>query len=130
VLKYVVAIALFMHGVGHVAGILNAWMSANSGFKDRPWIFSKGVTPKSPLGRLWGLFWLVALVCLVAAGLGLAFGQAWWSTLALAGALVSWLAIVPWWNSVVPGARAGALFDLLIIVALLLAKEQVLRLLS
>jgi hypothetical protein len=65
-----------LHGVGHVAGILSAWTSVDSGFTDRPWIFSKSVTMKSLLGRLWGLFWLVALVCLVAAGLGIAFEQA------------------------------------------------------
>jgi hypothetical protein len=129
-LKYIAAIAVFMHGVGHVAGVLSAWTSVDSGFTERPWIFSQGVTMKSPLGRVWGLFWLVALICLVAAGLGIAFGQAWWPTLALVGAVVSLVAIVPWWNTVVSGAKAGALFDLVILVALLLWNDQIVQWLS
>ncbi|MGD2206104.1 MAG: hypothetical protein PVH17_04930 [Anaerolineae bacterium] len=129
-LKYIVGIAVFMHGVGHAAGILSAWTLVESGFTDRPWIFSQGVTMSSPLGRVWGLVWLAALGCLVAAGVGIAFGQAWWPTLTLVGAAVSLVAIVPWWNTVVPGAKAGALFDLLILAALLLARDQILQWLS
>jgi len=125
VLKYIAAFVAFMHGVGHISGVLSAWTPVNTGFSDRPWIFSKGVTVKSPLGRLWGLIWLAALGCLVAAGLGLAFGQAWWPMLLLVGAVVSLVAIVPWWNTVVPGARAGVLFDLFILVGLLLWKDQI-----
>jgi hypothetical protein len=63
--------------------------------------------------------WLVALVGLVGAGLGLLFGQAWWPSLAVAAAVVSLVAILPWVRLVPPGAWAGALLDLLIIVALL-----------
>jgi hypothetical protein len=129
-LSYIAAIAVFMHGVGHIAGILSAWTPINSGFTDRSWIFFKGATIKSPLGRIWGLLWLAALVYLVAAGLGIAFDQAWWPTLALVGAIVSLFAIVPWWNTVVSGARAGALFDLLILLALLLWKDRLVRLFS
>ncbi len=129
-IKYIAALAVFMHGVGHVAGILSAWTSIDSGFGDRPWIFSPGVTVESPLGRVWGLAWLVALGCLVAAGAGIAFEQAWWPTLALTGAVASLVAIVPWWNTVVPGAKAGALFDVVILIALLLGRDQVLQWLS
>jgi hypothetical protein len=46
--------------------------------------------------------------------------------LALTGASASLLAIVPWWNTVVSGAKAGALFDLVILVVLLVGKDQLL----
>jgi len=39
--------------------------------------------------------------------------------LPIGGALMSLLAIIPWWNTVVPGAKAGALFDLITLIALL-----------
>jgi hypothetical protein len=49
----------------------------------------------------------------------------------MAGAVVSLLAIVPWWNTVVPGAKAGALLDLVILAALLSpCKEQIVQALS
>jgi hypothetical protein len=43
----------------------------------------------------------------------------WWPTLAIAAAGVSLVAIVPWMRVVPPGAWAGALLDLLDLVALL-----------
>ena len=39
--------------------------------------------------------------------------------LPIGGALVSLLAIIPWWNTVMPGAKAGGLFDLITVIALL-----------
>jgi hypothetical protein len=73
---------------------------------------------RSAVGRAFSLIWLLALVGLVAAGLGLLFQQAWWPTIAVAGAVTSLVAILPWLTAVPPGAWAGALFDTLIIVAL------------
>lgn len=35
-------------------------------------------------------------------------------------AVISLVAIVPWWNTVPPGAKVGAAFDILLIVALAL----------
>jgi hypothetical protein len=38
----------------------------------------------------------------------------------VAQAIVSLIVIVPWWNTVVPGAKAGAVFDVIVLIALLL----------
>lgn len=123
-MKYVVAFLLVMHGLAHVTGILGAWASGEQGFQDEAWIFSRGVTGRSAMGQVWSLLWLVALIGFVGGGLGLLFGSGtestpWWPTLAIAAAAVSLVAIVPWLRVVPPGAWAGALFDLLILVALL-----------
>jgi hypothetical protein len=123
-MKYVVAFLLVMHGLAHVTGILGAWASGEQGFQDEAWTFSRGVTARSAVGQVWSLLWLVALIGFVGAGLGLSFGSGaesttWWPTLAIAAAAVSLVAIVPWVRVVPPGAWAGALFDLLILVALL-----------
>jgi hypothetical protein len=37
----------------------------------------------------------------------------------IAACAISLLVIVPWWNTVPPGAKIGAFFDLLVIVILL-----------
>lgn len=123
-MKYVVAFLLVMHGLAHVTGILGAWASGEQGFQDEAWIFSRGVSARSAVGQAWSLLWLVALIGFVAGGLGLLFGSGvestpWWPTLTMAAAVASLVAIVPWVRVVPPGAWAGALFDLLILVALL-----------
>ena len=118
-LKYLVAFVVAMHGIAHLAGPIGFFSSGEQAFADRPWIFSQGVTARTPLGKAWGLLWLVAMIGLVGTGLGILFGQAWWSTLGVVAAIISLVAIVPWVRVVPPGAWAGALFDLVILVALL-----------
>jgi hypothetical protein len=117
-LRFAVAFLLIMHGVAHITGLLGAWTSSQE-FSDKHWLFSKGVTMRSAVGRAFSLLWFLALLCLVGAGLGLLFQQAWWSTLAIVGAAISLVAIVPWLTAVPPGAWAGGLLDVLIIVALI-----------
>jgi len=123
-MKYAIAFLLIVHGLAHVTGILGAWASGEQGFQDEAWLLSKGVTARSSVGRTWSLLWLVALTGFVGAGLGLSFGSGSgsaprWPALAIAAAAVSLTAIVPWVKLVPPGAWAGALLDLLILVSML-----------
>jgi hypothetical protein len=123
-MKYAVAFLFIIHGLAHVTGILGAWASGEQGFQDEAWIFSRGITARSVVGQAWSLLWLVALIGFVGAGIGLLLGSGaestpWWPTLAIAAAAVSLAAIVPWVRVVPPGAWAGALLDLIILVALL-----------
>lgn len=119
-LRLVVAVILVMHGLGHVMGFSAAWTPAKMGLSDRPWIFSPGITIDTPVGRTFGLLWLVAMIGFVASGLGLLFFQGWWPQLAVASAFISLVAILPWWGTVPAGARYGAvLVDLLVLVLLL-----------
>jgi hypothetical protein len=53
-------------------------------------------------------------------GAGLAIIQDWWAEAAIVGAVCSLLAIIPWCNMVVPGARLAAFFDLALLAVLLL----------
>lgn len=118
-LKYVIAALLIMHGLAHLTGLLGALTSGEQAFEDLPWLFSSSITARSAVGKAWGLLWLAALVGFLGTGPGLLFGQSWWPTLAVVAAAVSLIAIVPWLRVVPPGAWAGAVLDLLIIVALL-----------
>jgi hypothetical protein len=123
-MKYAVAFLLIMHGLAHVTGILGAWASGEQGFQDEAWILSRGITARSMVGQVWSLLWLVALIGFVGAGIGILLGSGaastpWWPALTTTAAAVSLAAIVPWLRVVPPGAWAGALLDLVILVALL-----------
>jgi hypothetical protein len=117
--RYVLAVVLIGHGLANVAGAMAPWTKPGRGFSDRPWIFSRGITLRSTVGRLFSLVWLLSTIGLVAGGVGLLTGQAWWRTAALVGALASLVAIVPWWRTVPPGARAAAAIDLILYAFLL-----------
>jgi hypothetical protein len=129
--KMLIGVVIVLHGLGHLAGVAAAFAKGGAGFTDKPWILPGKVSYRGPVGKAWALIWLAAAGLLVAAGIGLMLGAAWWPTLASVGAIVSLVAIVPWWNTVVPGARAGALLDVALLVALLGPwKDQVLNYLA
>lgn len=123
--NYIFAFPLIMHGLANLAGVLETFSSRPRSFSEKPWIFSAGVKLQSPTGRIFGIFWLLSTLLLVASGLALIFGWSWWPQAALLGSACSFIAIAPWWNTVVPGARFGAVFDLGVILALLLFGEQI-----
>lgn len=118
-LNYILAIPLIAHGLANIASIVAVWTGNPSGFTDSPLLFSSSITLQSGIGRAFSLVWLLSTLVLVGAGIGVAAHQEWWRPVAIMGAAFSMVAIVPWWNAVPPGARFGAIFDLLVIIALL-----------
>ena len=128
ILSIILIAAFLMHGLAHLSGFFAAWTRRDAGFSQNPWLFSKGLMLKSNLGRVFGLLWLVAAIVLVWSGLSLLFRTGMWPLLPITGALLSLLVIVPWWNTIPPGAKVGAIFDLLILLALLPPwREQILQ---
>lgn len=115
----VIAFPLIMHGLANLAGVFAPWSKSLLGFSEASWIFPGNVTLRSAAGRAFSLVWFLSTVCLVGAGVGLILGQAGWLRLAISGCLVSLAAILPWWRAVPPGARFGAVFDVLVVVLLL-----------
>lgn len=129
--RWLLAAPLILHGIAHISGFISSWTSNLAGFVERPWILSSTVTLRDPLGRAFGLLWLVALISLVGAGVGLISGQDWWPSLTVIGAILSLVVILPWWNTVPPGAKVGAAFNLLVIILLLLpVKSRILELIQ
>jgi hypothetical protein len=119
-LRTLVALVLIMHGLAHAMGFLESWTRINVGFRDAPWVLG-GATVESAVGKAFGLLWLVAMAGWVGAGLGLLLHQEWWVPLAIASAVVSLVTILPWWNTVVDGARfGGTLVDAGMLALLLL----------
>ena len=115
---YMLAFVFIMHGLAHLSGFIDAWMPVEV-FAAEPWIFSKEVTMKSAVGRLFGLLWLAAALALIAAGYGLVAGNEGWQATAIGGAALSLTVIIPWFRTVPLGAKFGIAFDLIIIVSLL-----------
>jgi hypothetical protein len=49
--------------------------------------------------------------------------------MAVAASIISLVVIVPWWNTIPPEARVGAVFKLLVIIAMVLpVKDKILDL--
>ncbi len=117
--NYVLAVPLIAHGLANIAGCVAAWTNNASGFSERPWLLSNGVTLHTGVGRTFGLLWLMSTLGLVGAGLGLVMHQEWWRAMAVAASVVSAAVILPWWRTVPPGARIGGIFDLVVIFVLL-----------
>jgi hypothetical protein len=118
--RWIIAAPLILHGIAHLGGFISSWTSNLAGFADHPWLLSSTVTLRDPFGRVFGLVWLVAMVTLVSSGVGLITGQVWWPTIAMVGATLSLVVILPWWNTVPPGAKIGVVFNVLVIIILLL----------
>jgi hypothetical protein len=125
-LRIVIAIFLVGHGIGHIMGFLETWTNwqpfAEPSFNESPWIFSDGIFIHSPAGKVFGIFWLVAMIGFFAAGIGLIANQSWWSTVAVTASILSLLAVIPWWNTFTPGIiskKSAVVVDIIILVALL-----------
>jgi hypothetical protein len=121
VARWAVVVFIAIHGVGHAIWFVGAWIPRLSLMNDRPWILSGDVRISSPTGRLLSLLALVALVGFVGVAWGLAMGEAWWTERVIASAVVSLVAVVPWWRSS-PGstALAATVADVALIVLALL----------
>lgn len=94
--RILVVIFLAMHGIGHIIWFLGAWTSFKVGVKDGPWILPGNITIRSPLGKIWGLLALLALVVFISAAVALLGMDDTWRQLANLGVIVSFIAVVPW----------------------------------
>lgn len=130
--RYIIAIPLIAHGLAHISGFVAAWTAANAGYAiNRPWIFSDKIIYKSAAGRAFGLLWLVAAIGLLGTCIAILLGSVRWVTLAIASAIISLATILPWWNTIPPGARIGALFDItILVVSVTPLKDEIISLIS
>ncbi len=110
-LKNIVALVVAAHGVGFTMWFLAAWVpgvEVTAGAPHR--IFSGDVGITDPIGRVSGLVALIVMVGFLAVAWGIFTGATWWSGLAVATSVISLIAIVvPWWSVVPPLSAVGAL---------------------
>jgi hypothetical protein len=125
-LRFIIAIFLAGHGIGHIMGFLETWTRwqpfSEPSFNNSPWIFSDSVFIQSTVGKIFGVFWLAAMIGFFAAAIGLIANQSWWVSVAIIASILSLLAVVPWWTTFTPGImskKSAVVADIIILVALL-----------
>jgi len=119
-LRYLITIALFAHGVGHVLFLANSWGYWRGNEEGRSWLVSGVLGAGRVVEGVFGLLWLVPLAGFVAVTWGYFSHQGWWPQLMMASAAISVVVVVLWWGSLVTGSAFFALvFDMVVIVIVL-----------
>jgi hypothetical protein len=119
-IRYLITVALFAHGLGHLLFLANSWGFWKGGEEDRSWLFSGMLGAGQTVEGIFALLWLIPLIGFVAVSWGYLSHQGWWPQLALGSAAISLVMIVLWWGSLVTGSAFFALvFDAAIIVVVL-----------
>jgi hypothetical protein len=98
--RFVIAIVLIAHGLGHGLGILAATgLKLSRGHSPDSWLLS-GLIGHDPARLLGAALWLASLVAFVAAGLALAgwgLPARHWPTLAVVAAVLSLVTLAAFW---------------------------------
>jgi uncharacterized membrane protein YphA (DoxX/SURF4 family) len=124
-LRALVAVVLFIHGIGHVMGVMPALKLVNvEGWNSRSWLLTPilGETISRILSIILFLVALVGFVASTLALLGWLVPHDWWRTLAVVSAVISIVTIALFWNAFVSffPNKVGALgVDIAVLVCLL-----------
>lgn len=117
-IRWLIAIAMLMHGVGHMTFFFESFAGTPMGFTSEPWLLPGAFALASPVGKAFALLWLLAMLGFVFAAIGLVTRQDWWPALSVAAAAISLVVLLPWWNTVAPASRVWILLaDLVVILA-------------
>ena len=95
-LKLLFIIALAVHGIGHVLGIMTFFdlggMSVRSSILDSMGL-NKGLI------RALSLIWVIPFIAFIASAWGVWTGAVWWNTTAWGGTIISVIYFILFWNS-------------------------------
>lgn len=117
--RAILAIIVGAHGIGHVLFLVPLLGIADWGQSASSWLLPN----EEGMKVAGGVIWAVALFGFVAAAIGI-FGQlSWWRTAATIAALVSLVGLVLFWeNPPTQPVIAAAIFDIVVLLALLVFK--------
>jgi hypothetical protein len=117
--RLLLALALFAHGIGHVLFVANAWgywrTETGAG-----WFFTSVFDAGQTAEGFFGLLWLVSLAGFVGGAWGYFSHAPGWQPLLLASAAVSAVLILLWWGGINTASAVLALVFNLIVIALIL----------
>lgn len=116
-IRWLIAIAMLMHGVGHIVFVLAAFTETPMEFSTAPWLLPGAFTVDSPVGKAFALLWLLAMLGFMVAAVGLILRKEWWPSLAVAAAVVSLVVLLPWWNTITPSSRVWVLLADVVVIA-------------
>jgi hypothetical protein len=125
-LRLIIAGILFIHGIGHVLGIMAALNLSNvKGWSSRSWLLT-GLIGEKASRVISFLLFLAALVGFVGAALALMgwlLPHEWWRSLSVISAAISLVALGLFWNafpSLFPNKIGAIAVDIAVLVGLLL----------
>jgi hypothetical protein len=111
-IRIILTIVLIGHGLVHLIGFVVPWRQVTvGGLKYTTTVLAGRVDIGTAGIRLFGLFWLVATVGYVVAGIGVFTMQPWWQTLTLGVTLLSLVLCL----LALPDTVFGALINLAIL---------------
>jgi hypothetical protein len=116
-IRWLIAIAMLMHGAGHIVFVLAAFTDTPMEFSAAPWLLPGAFTVDSPVGKAFALLWLLAMLGFMVAAVGLIMRKEWWPGLAVAAAVVSLVVLLPWWNTITPSSRVWVLLADVVVIA-------------
>jgi hypothetical protein len=116
-LKIVVAVVLVAHGLGHVMAPQSAFVPPGAFPSTANSLVGSGLTIASPAGKALSLLWLIPLAGFLIGTYGLWTAQEWWRPVLATSAIVSIVAVLPWWNVMPTFSYLGALaVDLVVLI--------------
>jgi hypothetical protein len=125
-LRIIIAVVLFIHGIGHIMGVLPALQVVDvAGWNSRSWLLTPimGETASRILSAVLFLMALIGFLGSTLALMGWLVPHDWWRTLAVVSAVISLVTVILFWNAfvaLVPN-KVGALgVDITVLVCLLL----------
>lgn len=117
--KLVIFAVLVAHGFGHAMAPQAAFAGPGA-FPQTAHMVATGMTITSGGGRVLSLLWILPLVGFLAGSYGLWTGMDWWRPVLVASAVVSIVAVLPWWGVMPMFSYLGALaVDVVVIMAAL-----------
>ena len=116
-LRWPMAVLLVAHGVIHVLGFLWALDLGNVEEIGGPSMFITTAVPGEPAVVVLGFLWLLSMLALMTAGVGVARTERWGLPLAGIAASLSLIPTIVWWSDAWIGASLSAAIVVLVIAA-------------
>lgn len=113
--RWMVGSLLVFHGLIHLLGPVEIWAVADLEELTGQPVIDLGQSVTNVLAGAW----LLALIVLVGAGIGVLVRRTWWRVWAVVGVVTSQVVIFIWWDD----AATGTLPNLLVIAAVVLSKR-------
>ncbi len=118
---YILAGLLIFHGLVHILGLLIFFEITE--IETLPYS-TKVLGERVDIGyigiRLLGIIWLLILIAMVAAGIGLLLGTSWWYSFALWSTVASTVVTILGWSD----TKFGLLINVLVFILLFLGNSQ------
>jgi hypothetical protein len=119
----ILAVALLLHGIGHILFVMNAWGYSRTE-AGQGWLFSQVLHGGQTTEGILGLLWLVPLAGFLVGTWGFYIGAAGWQPWLLASAVISSVLVLLWWGSINTSSAFFALVFNLIVIGIVLWQRQ------